>query len=135
MVRQVQQFTSAIAHQSRGFGAVFLGVGNGPDHVLGVAAAGNADDQIALMELGPQGHHEDLVIADIIGNGHHQRRIVVEALKVILDLLIQTDTLHEVTDKVRCGGSAAAVAADEDPLAVQPGLLHHVHESIDCLLV
>ena len=86
---------------------------------------------VARVELGLQGDDKHVVIADVVGDGRHQRGVVAEALEVVLDLLIQTYALAEVADEVGGGGGAAAVTADKDTSAGLPGLLHQIHKGAD----
>lgn len=80
------------------------------DDVVGVAAAGDGEDEVALPELVLELVVEDVLEAHVVGDRHHRRDVVVEADEAEPLLDVRAGPLVEVADHVGGRGRGAAVA-------------------------
>ena len=70
-------------------------------NIFGIAAAGNPDDIIAGLEEIFKLLNKDIVIADIIGVGHHSRNVIIQADKLKTFVKTITAAFIEIAAKMR----------------------------------
>jgi len=132
-VGELREFPAVVAGHADDLAADLLGVLDRLDHVVGVAAPGDREDQIALAELVLELVVEDVLEGHVVGDRHEGRDVVVEADEPEPLLDVRAGAFVEVADHVGRGGGAAAVPEDVDRRILLVMLKEAVHRLVELI--
>ena len=93
-----------------------------PEHVLRVARAADAYDDISLLEVIPELLDEYVLVGRVVRPREHDRNVVCECDGSEPRGVLPASALAEIGGHVRCGRGAPTVAHDVDPSSRVPGL-------------
>jgi len=130
-VRHPVELPAVVAGHADDLAADFLRVLDRLDDVVGVAAPGDREDQVALIELVLELVVEDVLEGHVVGDRHEGRDVVVEADETESPLDVGAGALVEVADHVGRRGGAAAVPEDVDGRVFLVMLEEAVHRPVE----